>query len=570
MPPAGRATIPPSEGMAIFRGRRNAVIVIFVGDREVVASIVAGNPAGLAEAYDRYAPALHAYCRSMLREPADAADAVQDTFVIAASRLRDLRDPDRLRPWLYAVARNVCLRKLRADKAAAHFAPALSAAVPESRPGDQAELAEFRALVRDAAGGLTWRDREILRLRLWEELGPDEAGAVLGVSRGYASALFNRARDQLMACVGDLLVARTGRADCATLGQILANWDGQLTILIRKRLSRHIERCDTCSGRRRRELAPALLGLSPSAAIAGAAALGHAAAHTGGAATAHAGGAAFALKAQTLAAAAGHAEPVAAGPFGGNGFPRPAHHGGSWPAHVARVRETAGRGPATAAGSAAAVALAAAVAAVIALALPGGGHPGQASGPTPGARPGGGSTAPGHGGHAPGPPGGMPTSPSRTSPSGNNPATPGGAVAVLAQASQPANPAPTSANSSSPAPGPSPAPPPASTTPPPSPPSTPPASPTTGKISVTATTVLLTPLLGGKITLTAEGGPVDWSISERASLLGSVTVSRSSGHLAAGASTTVTIGTSSLASLDTTLTVHPGGAVIRVLLGVGL
>ena len=37
-------------------------------------------------------------------EPADAADAVQDTFVIAAAELGRLRDPDRLRPWLYAVA----------------------------------------------------------------------------------------------------------------------------------------------------------------------------------------------------------------------------------------------------------------------------------------------------------------------------------------------------------------------------------------------------------------------------------------------------------------------------------
>jgi hypothetical protein len=36
------------------------------------------------------------------------------TFVLAASRLAGLRDPDRLRPWLYAVARNECYRRLRA------------------------------------------------------------------------------------------------------------------------------------------------------------------------------------------------------------------------------------------------------------------------------------------------------------------------------------------------------------------------------------------------------------------------------------------------------------------------
>src|SRR5260370_24125833 len=82
-------------------------------DSEVVAAIVAGNPEGLAEAYDRYASPLYTYCRSLLREPADAADAVQDTFVIAASRLAGLRDQNRLRPWLYTVARNECLRRIR-------------------------------------------------------------------------------------------------------------------------------------------------------------------------------------------------------------------------------------------------------------------------------------------------------------------------------------------------------------------------------------------------------------------------------------------------------------------------
>jgi DNA-directed RNA polymerase specialized sigma24 family protein len=84
-------------------------------DRELVAAIVAGNPEGLAEAYDRYAAPLYAYCRFMLPDPdplGGAARVVRDTFIIAASRLPELRDPDRLRSWLHAVARNECLRHL--------------------------------------------------------------------------------------------------------------------------------------------------------------------------------------------------------------------------------------------------------------------------------------------------------------------------------------------------------------------------------------------------------------------------------------------------------------------------
>ncbi len=84
-------------------------------DRELVAAIAAGDADGLAEAYDRYAAPLYTYCRFMLPDPdpmGSAAQAVQDTFIIAAAKLAELADPDRLRPWLHAVARNECLRRL--------------------------------------------------------------------------------------------------------------------------------------------------------------------------------------------------------------------------------------------------------------------------------------------------------------------------------------------------------------------------------------------------------------------------------------------------------------------------
>jgi hypothetical protein len=81
-------------------------------DRDVVAAVVAGDADGIGEAYDRYAASLYAGCHSMLPGPEAAADAVQDTFVIAVSKLDGLRDPDQLDAWLHAVARNECLRQL--------------------------------------------------------------------------------------------------------------------------------------------------------------------------------------------------------------------------------------------------------------------------------------------------------------------------------------------------------------------------------------------------------------------------------------------------------------------------
>ena len=78
-------------------------------DREIVAAIAARDPAGVAMAYDRYAAALYGYCHWMLHDSAEAAEVLQDTFVIAAT-LSDLSEVSRLRPWLYAAARSECRR----------------------------------------------------------------------------------------------------------------------------------------------------------------------------------------------------------------------------------------------------------------------------------------------------------------------------------------------------------------------------------------------------------------------------------------------------------------------------
>ena len=228
-------------------------------DREIVSAIVAGDPAGLAAAYDSYAAVLHAFCRSLLAEPADAADAVQDTYVIAAAKVGDLRDPDRLRPWLFAVARNECYRRLRGRARLAPLEAAGDVTDTAAEASWGAGRAELKALVTAALAGLNPGDREVIELNLRHEVeGPDLAEA-LGVPLNQAHALASRARGQLERSLGALLVARTGRQSCTELDAILVGWDGTLTTLLRKRVSRHIENCEICGERKRRELSPAAL-----------------------------------------------------------------------------------------------------------------------------------------------------------------------------------------------------------------------------------------------------------------------------------------------------------------------
>ena len=76
----------------------------------------AGDRGAFAAIYDRYADRLHDFCWSVLRDRDEAADATQDAFLVAAERLGQLRDPERLRPWLYAVARSQALRRPGPDR----------------------------------------------------------------------------------------------------------------------------------------------------------------------------------------------------------------------------------------------------------------------------------------------------------------------------------------------------------------------------------------------------------------------------------------------------------------------
>jgi DNA-directed RNA polymerase specialized sigma24 family protein len=95
-------------------------------DHAVVAAVVAGDADGFAAVYDQYATSLYACCRAVLPGP-EAAGAVLDTFLIATVKLEGLRDPDRLGPWLHAVARNECLRRLGPGQ---EIPPAIPSAIP--------------------------------------------------------------------------------------------------------------------------------------------------------------------------------------------------------------------------------------------------------------------------------------------------------------------------------------------------------------------------------------------------------------------------------------------------------
>jgi RNA polymerase sigma factor (sigma-70 family) len=505
-------------------------------DSEVVESIAGDRSGGLTEAYDRYADPLYKYCLALLGESAEAADAVQDTFVIAATRLADLREPNRLRAWLYAAARNQCQRITPPGRPlfASTQAPDAMADAVDVR--EDAERARLRGLLDAATPGLTPGEREIIELELRQGLTVAEVAAVLGVSRARANTLASSARKHLEACLVAVVVAGAERRNCDWLSTLLADWDGQLTVPLRKQLHQHIGRCAACSTTRDLELHPArLLGRSLGEALATAAA----------ASLRVAAGPPGALRAHTLALAAGQ-DPDAiahrsaalgqAGSFDSHGFPKPARGDKGGPARRrGRVAVAAGLA-------------AAAVIGVVAVALiDGSGHGKQPAGQLSGSAP---STGPAAAAPFEALPG--------TSPARSATATP----TTTASATTAPTRTPTAANRAT-----TPAAPPSATT---TATATGTASSPTPTAKAAPGTLAVSPSGGAlwvppgdtTISLTAQGGPVTWS-SAVSGGLGTVQLSPAGGTINAGATVTVTVAASSSAG-GRQVTINPGGTVFTI------
>jgi RNA polymerase sigma factor (sigma-70 family) len=235
-------------------------------DAELVWAAAAGDRRAFAQIYQRYAHRLHDFCAGMLGDPDGAADCVQDVFCTAATTLAQLRDPDKLRPWLYAIARREVLRRVRQRRREQPCDELPETASGEPGPDALAARRELADLIAQAAGGLSDRDRVVLELTYSHGLSGPELADALGVSQSNARNLVWRLRDTVERSLGALLVARQVRnnsARCPELAAILDGWDGEFTVLMRKRIARHIQFCPGCEQRRRGLASPAaLLGTS--------------------------------------------------------------------------------------------------------------------------------------------------------------------------------------------------------------------------------------------------------------------------------------------------------------------
>jgi RNA polymerase sigma factor (sigma-70 family) len=145
--------------------------------------------------YEGAFESLLAYALRRVEQPADAADVVAETFLVAWRRGRQMPDGAEATLWLYGVARRVLANHhrggVRRERLGERLRQRLGAGVGGA--GDPGHEVSERLTVQGALARLAELDREVLLLTFWEGLEPREAAVVLGVSPVAARARLSRA-----------------------------------------------------------------------------------------------------------------------------------------------------------------------------------------------------------------------------------------------------------------------------------------------------------------------------------------------------------------------------------------
>jgi RNA polymerase sigma factor (sigma-70 family) len=233
-----------------------------LSDERLVEQVRRGNEAAFETVYDRHHRGILAFCRHMLSSPDEAEDAVQQTFISAYdAMLADAREL-KLKPWLYAIARNRCLSTLRARREE----PAELDDVPTAGLSEEVQQrSELRELLRDLHA-LPVDQRAALVLSEVGGLSHAEVGTVVGCEVAKVKSLVFQARSSLIE------TRKAREIPCHEIREQLATATGGM--LRRGPLRRHLRACAGCTEyrdevvRQRKALA-AILPVVPTVGLKG-------------------------------------------------------------------------------------------------------------------------------------------------------------------------------------------------------------------------------------------------------------------------------------------------------------
>jgi len=171
-------------------------------DDEIVARVRSGDTAVFELIMRRYNQRLFRAARAILRDDADAEDAVQNAYLAAYAHLDQFAGAARFSTWLTRIAVREALGKLRSRKRRSEVdlddkQETLMSDEPDHSPEKQAERRELAGVLEAAVDALPEIYRIVFMMREVEQLSTQETADVLELSEEAVKVRLHRARGML-------------------------------------------------------------------------------------------------------------------------------------------------------------------------------------------------------------------------------------------------------------------------------------------------------------------------------------------------------------------------------------
>ncbi|MCL5742786.1 MAG: sigma-70 family RNA polymerase sigma factor [Acidobacteria bacterium] len=177
---------------------------------EIARDLLAGKPESFDRFVDHFRSKIFQYSWLMCGHREDAEEVAQETLMKVFENFDQLREPERVRAWVFRIAKNACLMKRRKSIYAPaqelsldEFLPAvhqegetvkLEIADWSNLPENQLLRSEMKRVLHQAISGLPDIYRSVILLRDIEELTTEETAQVLEVGTDVVKTRLHRAR----------------------------------------------------------------------------------------------------------------------------------------------------------------------------------------------------------------------------------------------------------------------------------------------------------------------------------------------------------------------------------------
>ncbi len=174
-------------------------------DAALAARAAAGDHAAFAAIMRANNQALYRVARSILRDDAEAEDALQSSYLKAYVALKSFAGRSALSSWLTRIVINECLERRRrrgptpSVDDAGTIAPgeSVAAGVADADPEESAARAELAGVIENAIDALPDGFRVVFTLRAIEGREVEEIAAELGIASATVRTRYHRARQIL-------------------------------------------------------------------------------------------------------------------------------------------------------------------------------------------------------------------------------------------------------------------------------------------------------------------------------------------------------------------------------------